>query len=895
MPRRALILALTALLRGDAVADELLGNSAAAAAPVPAAIRREDGAFATWRQGKEFGYRLELPPGKYELELGFLELIWRQPGQRVFQIVIDGKPVADPIDMVAAAGKAPSRLVKTLPIEVGPNGLEVRLSAASDEAPLAFLRVRDAAGERVRDIDCGGDADLDPPSVNSPLSEQILPRFGSGALLDLRPQFGDAILSPVGRFPAEPIPIAIGIEVEGVEYALPFARKLSRYRPFSSVQETRTACSVRYAVEAPGVRATIEFLAPFHPGDLVGSGLPCFPVRFELDSRRTDPPPSVRALVFLGAGTGVGRDVDLPAMRGRVFRSRAPQSTTTIQDVGVFVARRALSSGAKMESTPRGVRISLPLTAGAEAPEVLFAVQRVGELLKYRDEPYSSAIQVFGKRIEEQVAEFEKRRPLLEAAGKTVDSLVEEATVPESLKALLRVALPSFLMNTVLGNGPDGKVYYACAEGYCRYHATLDVEAHTLPFYTWFAPDLLERAIEQWNLCLSEDGVMCHDIGKDGTYGAQQYPHAMPIEENTNFVLLLHAYVTRTGNREFGSRFADRIALLLGVVEATDTDGDLFPDQHCANTIDDGSAAVQYSREQTYLAAKMAVAYLAGADLLRGLPEYESWCAKHDELGKELGAAVDARAWRGTHYALTVDPSAKGLINPWTSGIADVVPVESAGAGNPLEDALEGADSASGLVALGAHFAVGSFLDLPFSREQLSLDLQTANARTARRFVLAHAEHEINGWVSLSLLRDAVATRLGAPVLANCERYAALQVRRNRLDDREDWAGFCDSPYNRYLAYYPRGVAALSLVEALVGVRFDARSKRLELTPAQAPLRIPLPQFADWKTLNVPWLAVRIREDGTPQATITEPAPFEGIDVTIDLTKVGGKRESWRR
>lgn len=895
MQRRALLLAVTALLRGDAIADELLGNSAAAAAPVPEAIRREDGAFATWRQGKEFGYRLELAPGRYELELGFLELIWRQPGQRVFQIVIDGKPVADPIDLVAVAGKAPSRLVKSLPIEVGAGGIEVRLSAASDEAPLAFLRVRDAAGQAVRDIDCGGDADLDPPSVNAPLSEQILPRFGSGALLDLRPQFGDAILSAVGRFPAEALPIAIGLEVDGVEYALPFARKLSRYRAFSSVQETRTVCSLRYAVEAPGVRATIEFLAPFHPGDLMGSGLPCFPVRFQLDTTGTAPPPLVRAIVFLGAGTGVGRDVDLPAMRGRVFRSRAPQSTTTIQDVGVFVDRSALATGGKMEATPRGVRIAIPLSTDSPASGVLFAVQRIGELLKYRDEPYAPTIHALGKRIEEQVAEFEKRRPLLEAAGKTVDSLVEDASLPEPTKALLRIALPSFLMNTVHGSGPDGKVYYACAEGYCRYHATLDVEAHTLPFYTWFAPDLLERAIEQWDLCVSEDGVMCHDIGKDGTYGAQQYPHPMPIEENTNFVLLLHAYVTRTGNREFGQRYADRIALLLSVVAATDTDGDLFPDLHCANTIDDGSAAVQYSREQAYLASKIAIAYLAGADLLRDKAGFESWCEKHEKLGRELGAALDARAWRGTHYALTVDPSAKGLINPWTSGIADVVPPEAAGSGNPLDDVLEGADSANGLVALGAQFAVSSFLELPFSREHLALDLQTANARTARRFVLAHAEHEINGWVSLSLLRDAVATRLGAPMLKNCERYAALQARRNRLDDREDWAGFCDSPYNRYLAYYPRGVAALSLVDALAGVRFDARSKRLEVTPAQAPLRIPLPQFADWKTLNVPWLAVRVRADGIPLATITEPGPFEGIDVTIDLTKVGGTRETWRR
>ena len=61
---------------------------------------------------------------------------------------------------------------------------------------------------------------------------------------------------------------------------------------------------------------------------------------------------------------------------------------------------------------------------------------------------------------------------------------------------------------------------------------------------------------------------------------------------------------------------------------------------------------------------------------------------------------------------------------------------------------------------------------------------------------------------------------------------------RARAPDVQNWAGFCDSPYNRHLSYYPRGVALLALVDAAAGVQLDRRRGTLVLRPVRAPLRV---------------------------------------------------------
>src|SRR5690606_4770339 len=82
-----------------------------------------------------------------------------------------------------------------------------------------------------------------------------------------------------------------------------------------------------------------------------------------------------------------------------------------------------------------------------------------------------------------------RRRDEAFAASDVVDGLLDG--LPPAFSALWAHALPSFLLNTYWTEGSDGRVWYSCLEGYCRFHSTIDVEYNAAPFYVWFAPHLL--------------------------------------------------------------------------------------------------------------------------------------------------------------------------------------------------------------------------------------------------------------------------------------------------------------------------------------------------------------------------------------------------------------------
>jgi Malectin domain/Domain of unknown function (DUF4965) len=879
---RTLVIAVGALATmSSARSDDLLGASATIAAPIPAEYRRFEPAYATFRQGKVFGYRFAVPPGAYRLEIGFLELIWRHPGQRVFDVVVNETVVAAAIDPVAAVGPAPQRFERTFDVAAEDAGLRVVLRAKQDQAAVAWLRLRNAtSGEVVRFIDCGGDTDLDPPSVNAALSEQILARFGSRALLDLRPQWGDAEVTPLGKFVEPAAPLLLGFAVGGVVYGLPFARTMPDVIPFTTVAESRTLTKLRYDVTFPGHQGTIELHAPFDPGDLVASALPEFRIDFEaraIEGSKTDVTVAAKVAVATPGSTRL-RDATVSGLAGAIGVEPAADGAI---ERGLFVSGGAVRAG------PRRLSGEAPLQfANGVARASFHLVLSSGRpIVSDGKEEYRARVGRDSATPEQILARSLAMRDRLARASAVVDGLVEDASYPESLKELLRIAIPSFLMNTVDAETLDGRRFYSCIEGYCRYHATLDVEAHALPFYSWFAPELVALELRRAAQNISADDVMGHDIGRDGEIGKPLYPHEMPIEENTNFVLMLREYVARTGDLEFAREHAPVVARLLARVRACDEDGDGLADRDVANTIDDGSAAVQYSRGQTYLAVKTAAAFLAAAEMgAAGDPaagDYRAYAAR-------IRDTLAARSWTGEFFVVTPDASAEGLIDPWKSGIADVVPAEIAAGANGDEGVLEGAGSANGLAALGAIFALRTFDELPVPAEMLAQDLRTANARIRRRFVLAHAGHEVNGWVSLSLIRDAAAIHLGVGDTENIERYVELQRRRNRLDDLADWAGFCDSPFNRYLSYYPRGVAAIAVVDALAGLRCDRVKKRIELAPRVVPCRLPLPAFADWQALRVPWLEVVAYGAGNFVAHISDEDLLADCDVVIDLEAHGG-------
>jgi hypothetical protein len=62
--------------------------------------------------GGSFGYRFDLPDGRYEVELWFAEIFFEQSGERVFDVLIEDQLVLDQLDVAAQAGGALRPLIK---------------------------------------------------------------------------------------------------------------------------------------------------------------------------------------------------------------------------------------------------------------------------------------------------------------------------------------------------------------------------------------------------------------------------------------------------------------------------------------------------------------------------------------------------------------------------------------------------------------------------------------------------------------------------------------------------------------------------------------------------------------------------------------------------------------
>jgi len=118
------------------------------------------------------GYRLNLANGKYKVTLQFCETREApKTGKRVFNVALQGRTVADKLDIVARAGGKDKPLELTFEdVEVASGQLVLDLTAGKGNTSLAGLIVEGPAG--VRKIDCGsaaqGDYAADWPAGYAP-------------------------------------------------------------------------------------------------------------------------------------------------------------------------------------------------------------------------------------------------------------------------------------------------------------------------------------------------------------------------------------------------------------------------------------------------------------------------------------------------------------------------------------------------------------------------------------------------------------------------------------------------------------------------------------------------------------------------------------------------------
>ena len=93
----------------------------------------------------------DLAPGPLKVELFFAETRWERPGQRVFDVALDGNTVLDKFDIVQAAdGKRGVGVVRTFTVDSGDGTLRVSVPRVdADRALFAALRVTDSKKKTV--------------------------------------------------------------------------------------------------------------------------------------------------------------------------------------------------------------------------------------------------------------------------------------------------------------------------------------------------------------------------------------------------------------------------------------------------------------------------------------------------------------------------------------------------------------------------------------------------------------------------------------------------------------------------------------------------------------------------------------------------------------------------
>ncbi|MEO8616277.1 MAG: DUF4965 domain-containing protein [Luteolibacter sp.] len=423
-------------------------------------------------------------------------------------------------------------------------------------------------------------------------------------------------------------------------------------------------------------------------------------------------------------------------------------------------------------------------------------------------------------------------------AGEILDqaeSFAQESVAPvggAAMDHLLAHTLHSWQVNTWWALQPDGNDWFSVWEGNCYFHSTVDVEFTQAPFYLVWWPELLGFELDQWTsftksgeallgIAGKDSTFLSHDIGWGCSVGFPYYPHEMEVEETANWLLLLYAHSVRTEETSLVQRHTTTLLEFTSFLLAADTDGDGIPDRGVANTIDDGSPAIQYGTQQTYLAVKTLGALTAAA-LMLDQNGHLKLAARARAACKKIASKLSSNGWAGDHFTVLLEKKGS-LKDPWTGQMADF-------------DEIPGWNAPHIYTANTLPILDLAGLEIPLDSKRVLLDLKTATARCLRTYGCAHTDFQPKalgqatqssaiglrgaardpGWISMNMLRDLAALRRGIDLSPLAQRYWDWQI----LVNTQGTGLFHETFGGNHLHYYPRGVALWGIFDCVQGSGF---------------------------------------------------------------------------
>ncbi len=905
-------------------------------------VTRQEYKFKQERYGTDFHYTVSgLSRTSYAVEFSFFEPVYL-PGQRVFSVYANASPTPlsglSNLDIASKVGLNAAYQV-TVPNVQAPGGkLSLHFKASKKEATICNIRLI-AAGRTATEInvmDTRHWKALPLRFVNGAgqdLHEVILGRFGSRFMINPVPQLLAWRQSPLGTWTDDLSELVLAFrDDQGDIRCLPFT---DRYPVFSSMDQEMTLTGVSYVCRDAALpfTATVTLRAPFYPEDEKLSSAPFFYVDVEV----TNPGGAAVSGDFMLArphrdntGSAVPADLEggLPGYKFESGYTYNDESRIGETSGGVYKFWEALCVDEDLDVTmhsdlsdaswiwpspsgyplpyanqaytfiPRGysgLEWSFDLGPGGSASRsVVLAAHTTQKVLTVRRSGSNLAHYFLYRNpagpnlgTVEAVIEyaFNDRTSILEKTAffDTILSGTYVSPLGKDAKDLAAVALQNFIINAWWVYDGSGADWFSVWEGIpCMFHSTIDVEYNDAWFYLYFWPDLLEKLLQEWPAFENSNAqgkYLSHDMGVVNNVTGMAYPHDMPVEENANYVLLLYSHWKTTGDTAFMRNMFGRVREYTRFIFACDTDGDGLPDLNTANTIDQGSDAVQHARNQTYLGVKAMAAYRAAAEMARAQTSPDnSFISSCDRRVRLINITLENKLWLGNHFAVCDDP--------------DVSQAER--------------NAYSIYASNGLLYLLAAGLDPGLTEANLGRfrqDLANAAAKTSRRYGYVHTSVDNeNQWVSQNLWRDALGYWLGVPGWAgeqaerltrywNLQHYFATKKDGGFWDvcDYRDYLflgtseafglGFgdpslaaqylaearveaggargayaLDSAYWQSLGYYPRGTAFFSYLSAMARLRLDRASGYLIYDAAHAPGRVPVFACADWDNKNIPVL-----------------------------------------
>jgi xylan 1,4-beta-xylosidase len=692
--------------------------------------------------------------------------------------------------------------------------------------------------------------------------------LGSRHGLIFDPIKGELLVARFDAFAEAPrLAFRAGVVVDGREFVFPLCPDGTR---FAFYDQRITPCTTRFIAieEHSGLKVSLTFATPFRPRDAAFSTTPVLGIRLELErlagNYRWTPvtvkPSALELFVEIGEGDLQTAEAGPLALDLR-FRSRTLRRREDPEDrSGLEQTDRLLSRSGRLQG--RRFSFAVPPSAEGAAAWDLFWCTHSGPVLEVqgRRHPFryqrrfAALADVATWALAEGGSIFENARH--------VDAIVEDEALAPSIRRLLAQTLHSWLLNTWWVDR-DGADWFSVWEGSCHFHSTLDVEFTQSPFYLAVWPELLGIQLRMWpefakegGLTLGERGkgtlFLSHDCGAMARANGQEYPHEMEVEETTNYIILLYAHWRRTGDFSIARLQIEALGRFLAFLDACDSRGRGIPDLGVANTLDDGSPALQFGREQVYLAVKTMAAYACGASLLEAAGDQATAERQRKKAGLIRGR-VEKEGWKDDHYVCLLCRDARGLKNPWT--------------GQELPgDVVPGWDgyhiyTANGLAPLDM---VG--FDSGLDPERLAADLRNAAARCLGEYGCSHSDYVASdyasngvqdgmvgvsarpGWISMNLLRDVAAFYRGVDFRPLAERYWEWQVTTNSQAP----ALFFETFGGNNLHFYPRGVAVWGFFDALAGRVVDRVAGVERCRPGAIAPGLPNLLAAQWGPVAPP-------------------------------------------